>query len=56
VTVVGPLPEAIQNYTTYTGALGAGAGRSPAARAFLATLAGPDAVDTIRATGMQPPN
>ena len=55
VTVVGPLPEAIQNYTTYTGALGAGASRSPAARAFLATLAGPDAVDTIRAKGMQPP-
>jgi molybdate transport system substrate-binding protein len=55
VTVVGPLPDAIQNYTTYAGALSVGASQSPAARSFLATLAGPDAADTIRAKGMQPP-
>jgi molybdate transport system substrate-binding protein len=55
VTVVGPLPEAIQNYTTYTGATSIGGSLSAAATDFLATLAGPDAAETIRAKGMQPP-
>jgi molybdate transport system substrate-binding protein len=55
VSLVGPLPDAIQNYTTYAGATSAAASRSPAATGFLAALSGPDAVDTIRAKGMQPP-
>jgi molybdate transport system substrate-binding protein len=54
VVLVGPLPEGIQSYTTYAGAVASRSGAAPAARAFLATLAGPDAVPTIRAKGMQP--
>lgn len=52
VDMVGPLPEAIQNYTSYAGALAPQA--PPAARALLQDLAGPDAADTLRAKGMLP--
>ena len=52
VDLVGPLPEAIQNYTSYAGVLAAQA--PPAARALLQALAGPDAADTLRAKGMLP--
>lgn len=52
VDLVGPLPEAIQNYTSYAGALAPQA--PPAARALLQALAGPDAADTLRAKGMLP--
>lgn len=54
VTLVGPLPEAIQNYTTYAGAVGTKAGSPDAARAFLAALSGAEAEATIRAKGMLP--
>ena len=53
-TLVGPLPESIQNYTTYAGAVGSGAVNAEAARALLATLAGPQAAETLRAKGMTP--
>lgn len=53
VDLVGPLPEAIQSTTTYAGAVSASA-RSEAARAFLATLAAPEAAATLRAKGMMP--
>jgi molybdate transport system substrate-binding protein len=52
--LVGPLPEAIQNYTTYAGAVGSRAGNREAAQAFLATLGGPQAAEALRATGMSP--
>jgi molybdate transport system substrate-binding protein len=52
VTLVGPLPEPIQNYTTYAGAVASRRAAPQAAQAFLATLAGPEAADTVRATGM----
>jgi molybdate transport system substrate-binding protein len=51
---VGPLPEAIQNYTTYAGAVSSRAAHAEAAQAFLATLGGPLAAQTLRATGMSP--
>jgi len=50
--LVGPLPEPIQNYTTYAGAVGAKTARPQAAQAFLATLSGPEAAETIRGKGM----
>jgi molybdate transport system substrate-binding protein len=53
-TLVGPLPEAIQNYTTYAGAVSSRAAHAEAAQAFLATLGGPLAAQTLRATGMSP--
>jgi len=52
VTLVGPLPEAIQNYTTYAGAVAAQA--PEAARAFLNTLTSTQADAVIRAKGMLP--
>jgi molybdate transport system substrate-binding protein len=54
VTIVGPLPEAIQSYTTYAGALGSHATNVDAARALLAALASPEAAEILRAKGMTP--
>jgi len=54
VTLVGPLPEAIQNYTTYAGALGSRAAHADAARALLATLTSPEAAELLRTKGMLP--
>jgi molybdate transport system substrate-binding protein len=52
VTLVGPLPAAIQLITTYSAGLSADA-RDPAlARAFLAHMASPAAGEVIRAAGM----
>lgn len=52
--LVAPLPEAIQNYTTYAGAVSARSSHPQAAQAFLATLSGAEAAQTIRAKGMLP--
>lgn len=52
--LVAPLPEAIQNYTTYAGAVSARSSHPQAAQAFLATLSGTEAAQTIRAKGMLP--
>jgi len=46
VTLVGPLPEAIQNYTTYAGAVSGNTRKAQAARDFLATLSGPQAQES----------
>jgi molybdate transport system substrate-binding protein len=54
VTLVGPLPDAIQNYTTYAAAVSNRSDHPEAAQALLATLAGPEAVETLRAKGMTP--
>lgn len=53
-TLVGPLPEPIQNYTEYAVAVGTASPRKDAAKALVALLAGPDAAATIRAAGMVP--
>ncbi len=52
--LVGPLPEAIQNYTTYAGAASAHSRHPAATQAFLATLSGAEATQTLRAKGMLP--
>jgi len=54
VTLVGPLPEAIQNYTTYAGAVSGSTRKAQAARDFLATLSGPQAQEVLRSKGMLP--
>ena len=54
VTLVAPLPDAIQNFTVYAGGVSAAAGVSPAAQAFLSLMAGASAAETIRAKGMLP--
>jgi molybdate transport system substrate-binding protein len=55
VTLVGPLPESIQNYTTYAGAVGSRAANVEAAQAFLAALSGAQAAEVLRSKGMLPP-
>ncbi|WP_298931969.1 substrate-binding domain-containing protein [uncultured Ramlibacter sp.] len=52
VTLVGPLPEAIQNYTSYAGAVSARAAQPEAARALLALLASPEAAQVLSGKGM----
>ena len=52
VIELGPLPPAIQNYTTY--AIGQGLAASDAARALVRHLTAPGAAGAIRAVGMEP--
>ena len=49
VDLVGPLPEAIQNYTTYGVGLAPKAASSVAARSFIATFGTGEAADVIQA-------
>ena len=53
VTLVGPLPAEIQNYTTYAAGIGANAKQSDAAKALLKVLTGPAAADVLKSRGMQ---
>jgi molybdate transport system substrate-binding protein len=53
-TLVAPLPDEIQNYTTYAGAVSAQAANAEAARALLGALAGDQAQGVVRAKGMLP--
>jgi molybdate transport system substrate-binding protein len=53
VTLVGPLPKDIQNYTTYAVGLSAGAKQAEAARAFIKVLTGPSAAGVLKSTGME---
>lgn len=55
VSIVGPLPEAIQSYTTYAGAVGTSASEAGPAHAFLSRLAGADGRKLIAEKGMIPP-
>ena len=54
VTLVGPLPAEIQNFTVYSAGLGAAAKDNAAARAFIGFLAGPQALPIVKAKGMEP--
>jgi molybdate transport system substrate-binding protein len=54
VTLVGPLPADIQNYTVYAAALGAQAKESDAAKALLKALSGPAAAEVLKSKGMEP--
>jgi molybdate transport system substrate-binding protein len=53
VTLVGPLPKDIQNYTTYAVGLSASAKQAEAAQAFIKVLTGPSAAAVLKATGME---
>jgi molybdate transport system substrate-binding protein len=55
ITLVGPLPAEVQNLTTYAGAIAANSAVPDAARAFLATMAGPAARAVLVTKGMTPP-
>lgn len=53
VTLVGPLPSPIQNYTTYAVGLGTGAKQGEAAKAFIRVLTGPSAAAVLKSKGME---
>ena len=55
ITVLGPLPEELQNYTTYTAAVSSSPGDAAAARALLARLVAPAARSWPAGHGMQAP-
>jgi molybdate transport system substrate-binding protein len=55
VTLVGPLPAEIQNYTTYAAGIGAGAKDSDAAKALIKVLSGPGAAAVLKEKGMDRP-
>ncbi len=54
VTLVGPLPAEIQNYTVYAAGVGTAAKDAATARALVKFLAGPHALSIIKAKGMEP--
>src|ERR1700719_2265640 len=54
ITLVGPLPAEIQNYTVYAAGLGANAAESDAAKALLKTLTSPAAAEVLKSKGMEP--
>jgi molybdate transport system substrate-binding protein len=56
VTLVGPLPAEIQNYTTYAAGVGASAKDSEAARALIKVLSGPAAAAVLKEKGMDRPS
>jgi molybdate transport system substrate-binding protein len=55
VTLVGPLPADIQNYTIYAAGIGTSAKEPDAANALLKALAGPGAAEVLKSKGMDPP-
>jgi molybdate transport system substrate-binding protein len=55
VSLAGPLPPEIQNWTTYAGAIASDTANPDQARAFLATLSAPDVRPLLTAKGLTPP-
>jgi molybdate transport system substrate-binding protein len=55
VTLVGPLPAEIQNYTVYAGGVSAAARDGGAAKALLDWLASPTAAAVLKDKGMEAP-
>jgi molybdate transport system substrate-binding protein len=53
VTLVGPLPKDIQNYTTYAVGLSTAAKNADIAKAFIKVLTGPAAAAVLKAKGME---
>jgi molybdate transport system substrate-binding protein len=54
ISLVGPLPAEIQNYTTYGAAVSASAKEPRTAQAFLDKLTGPEAAAVLKQKGMEP--
>ena len=55
VTLVGPLPAEIQNYTTYAAGVSADAKQADAARALIKLLSSPAAESVLKSRGMERP-
>jgi molybdate transport system substrate-binding protein len=55
VTLVGPLPKEIQNYTTYSAGISLAVTDRQAAEALVQALAGPPAAEILAARGMMRP-
>lgn len=53
-TLVGPLPEAIQNFTVYAAGISTTVKSDASARALIGFLSGPDSVPVIKSRGMEP--
>jgi molybdate transport system substrate-binding protein len=53
VTLVGPLPAEIQNYTVYAVGVSAHAKEAEAAKAFIKVLTGPSAAGVLKAKGLE---
>jgi molybdate transport system substrate-binding protein len=53
VTLVGPLPAEIQNYTVYAAGIGPQAKENAAAKALLDALSGPSAAEVLKSKGME---
>ncbi|RXZ33373.1 ABC transporter substrate-binding protein [Oxalobacteraceae bacterium CAVE-383] len=53
VTLIGPLPAEIQNYTVYTAGISSTSNEQAAARAFLQLLTSPEAVRLLKEKGME---
>jgi molybdate transport system substrate-binding protein len=56
VTLVGPLPAKIQNFTVYSAGIGASARNADAAMALIRFLTGSEAAAVLKAKGMEPPH
>ena len=54
VTVVGPLPEAVQNYTVYGSGISSGSRMADAARSFVGAIVAHATDEVVRAKGMLP--
>jgi len=54
VTLVGPLPPSLQSYIVFAGAVHAASAAPEAARAFLRSLAAPDAREAWTSGGLEP--
>ena len=54
VTLVGPLPKEIQNYTVYAAGVGSATRHGDAAKALIASLRGPSAQALFKSKGMEP--
>jgi molybdate transport system substrate-binding protein len=55
VTLVGPLPPQIQNYTTYAAGISTAAKDRDAAQALIKMLSGPAAAEVLKQKGMDAP-
>jgi len=53
VTLIGPLPAEIQNYTVYAAGIGTGAKDGEAAKALIKALTGPAAAAVLKSKGME---
>jgi molybdate transport system substrate-binding protein len=54
VTLVGPLPKEIQNYTTYAAGISAAPGDAEGAKALVKFLTGPRTGELLKQKGMEP--